>query len=155
VPFDVSDVFLVAECLSCDHDEIPLDYWGKTHQGRWRSAVSRAYYSVFLELKKIVRTERPGFRIPKEGVHETMRDALDATRGVTEGFRGAFLTLRRKREDADYNLDQMYAVEAATDAIDSAEILLDQIDLWSLELRSEFGLTYQTTAANRPPRLRR
>jgi uncharacterized protein (UPF0332 family) len=75
--------------------------------GRWRSAVSRAYYSAFLALKDRLIAARPTDfpkEFPEKDVHRKLGAAIKAVLGSAPGSIADRLSrLSRARNDADYD----------------------------------------------------
>lgn len=81
--------------------------WTSCQPGRWRSAISRAYYSVFLALKERLIAARPvefSRRFPRVDVHRKVRKAVGNVLGTAPGsLANALRALSERRTDADYD----------------------------------------------------
>jgi hypothetical protein len=79
---------------------------GATAEARERSAISRYYYSAFLETRDQLKTKR-GFSFPPNKAHDAVVKALQYAPGDAEDLRAAGRILRdlkKLREIADYDL---------------------------------------------------
>jgi len=105
VPLTPTDHYAyVANELCEEFDDYPE--WMSCQDGRWRSAISRAYYSVFLALKERLIAARPTEfpkRFPRVDVHSKVRKAVGAVLGTAPGsLATALRELAERRTDADY-----------------------------------------------------
>jgi uncharacterized protein (UPF0332 family) len=108
--------------------EAEVAEWNGCENARFRAAVSRAYYAVFLEVKYRVIDLRPEWRhspakFPKVKIHGIVEKALQAVN------RGQLLSrnyrqLSDSRKDADYNWSSAYRRERAEVELNVARTLL-------------------------------
>lgn len=96
----------VAEELVVEFDDDAPE-WNACQMGRWRSAISRAYYSVFLAFKqRLIEARRGDFpkSFPRVDVHRKLRQAVGNVLGTGPGSLSSTLReLSEKRTDADYD----------------------------------------------------
>lgn len=81
---------------------------GGSTEGEWRSAVSRAYYAAFHEARQLLSDL--GFQVPRgDQAHAYLWMRLSNCGNPQVESAGVDLnTLRRKRNRADYDLDQPF-----------------------------------------------
>lgn len=115
--------------------------WTACRKGRWRSAISRAYYSVFLALKARLIEARPTEfprDFPRADVHKKVREAVGLVLGKAPGSLAYMLReLSEARTAADYewwdgtkvleadvrmNLDRAERLCGVIDKIDAAQM---------------------------------
>lgn len=102
-----------------------------THQnppsGSLRSAVSRGYYAVFLTIKQEVTSR--SFTFPRHGAHGALLGALKATNdNHAIRLEKKISRLRRKREDADYELTRGdFEATEVGDIIERCRVLCDEL----------------------------
>ncbi|MDB4949630.1 MAG: hypothetical protein JWM27_2279 [Gemmatimonadetes bacterium] len=113
-PTEADNFFHVADALLDELDGSPAEVaeWEACANARYRAAISRAYYAVFLEIKYGVlplRDEwlRASQTFPRHQVH---RRFVDAIRAVPDGHRLArdLNQLSKSRNAADYVWDAPY-----------------------------------------------
>ena len=94
-------------------------------QGPMRTAVSRAYYGAFLEVREVLRPFRGKVRLDGYGSHKCVRDLLNNC-GVerSKEIHDQLADLYKQREDADYELKATinartvhFCIRAATEII--------------------------------------
>lgn len=144
---DATDNFNVVAGLLIDAfehlDEEEFDaLWERAGNSRVRSAVSRAYYSVFLALKYRLsrfRAEWPR-NFPRNAVHAKVQRALSGALGVSHALTGNFKQMERARSFADYDWTHPSRLGEARSAIQVARESLTYIDqLTDDELRKLAG----------------
>lgn len=127
------------------------DLWRDIEEARCRSAVSRAYYSLFLHLKERIEPARRDFSFPKDGIHTVLRLALEEELGSGHPLVQAIKRLWFNRKNCDYeceprqtnpgaaggHLDDALDAIHATDALTSQQLadLARQIKVEHAELR--------------------
>jgi uncharacterized protein (UPF0332 family) len=124
---DPSDVQLLAEHLSAHLDQLEASDWQACEDARLRSAMSRSYYSVFLQIKQRVWEYDRTFDFPKHKVHAKVAWAF---RAIAPRRAGEMAKLLTKRNDADYTLAGQYDAIKAEDATDSALRCLEAVKAW-------------------------
>ena len=101
--------------------------WDGMPEARRRSAVNRAYYSLFLFVKTRLEGARRGFKLPRVAVHTKVRRALEDELGhghlITQGFRD----LQRDRATADYDLTPTFTDSEAEDLITTSLDTMDAV----------------------------
>ena len=119
---DPTDVYHVADQLPLQKNEIDEDTWADCESARYRSTVSRAYYSVFLNLKAVLieSNKLPG-PFPESGVHGKLHRALKNSIGPTHALTKKLDKLRTLRTNADYDLDMDIDLELAETCVDDAD----------------------------------
>jgi hypothetical protein len=125
------DNFLhVATALLDDVEGTPAEVaeWAGCENARCRTAVSRAYYAVFLKVKYRVLSLRPEWRrspqsFPRFRVHGILANAIQAARSgkaLSQDLR----QLSAARKDADYDWNSVYRRDDAEVELDLARTLL-------------------------------
>jgi uncharacterized protein (UPF0332 family) len=107
-----SEYFQLARLLS--------DRNGPYPNGGQRSAISRAYYSAYLEARDRL-VESAGLKIPKKAAHETVWQALVYAEEPLKTTGRLLRDLKGLREAADYNTDDNSILSATTEALQIAE----------------------------------
>jgi uncharacterized protein (UPF0332 family) len=99
---------------------------GGPHEGHWRSAVSRAYYSAFHAARALLR--RCGFHVPRDDkAHAYLRMRLTNGGHPDVEQAGIWLDdLRTVRNQADYAIDAPFD---HTDAVDRVQRAADVVRL--------------------------
>jgi uncharacterized protein (UPF0332 family) len=121
----------VAECLLETHTgEVTSedDLWKCCEIARYRAAVSRAYYAVFQQLKRRVAPARLGWRFPEHNVHAKVRRAVEEVLGTNHYLATTLLSLLRKRNRADYDLEHSFSRSEAESLLDDAHDAIDVIE---------------------------
>jgi len=98
-------------------------------EARYRSAIGRAYYAVFLRARFIVERDGGRVRGAGENSHNDVWDFLEADtggNGISLCLQGK--RLKQKRQQADYRLDLTVRISDANRAIVDAEQLLADLD---------------------------
>lgn len=105
------------------------DDWTACSESRSRSAVSRAYYAVFRELKRELIQARESWVFPQVDAHRKLRIAVQEVLGSTHPLTNHLKVLVRERVKADYDLGKAaITVAEAVDLVDKADLALEQID---------------------------
>ena len=87
--------------LSKELKDIGNSFCGEQREASWRTAVSRAYFSVFNIAKEFLR--KMGIDVPERGAHGIVRNKFQNSRNLLEQFIGDHLEkLIEKRIKADY-----------------------------------------------------
>ncbi len=102
--------------------------WVGCENARYRAAISRAYYAVFLDMKYRVIGLRPEWRhspqsFPKIRVHDILASAIRAAR-FGSALSHDMRQLSTARKHADYEWDARYRRERAEKNLDLAQQLL-------------------------------
>lgn len=108
------------------------------NEAAYRSAISRAYYACFLEIRKAAfdnyrqaMRRGGGSNIKKENDirHENLGYYLkNSSNERVRELGNNLVGLKDSRKDADYIMSSAILIEDADDAIDEARALLDDID---------------------------
>jgi len=93
------------------------------HEGDWRSAVSRAYYSVFLTLRQpLEKVFGPGL------LHEkVIKELQSSTNPDIRSLGDQLRSFKRQRADADYDMEREIREQQADDALSTATLLFQAI----------------------------
>jgi hypothetical protein len=132
-PTDKDNFLRVATALLDDVEGTAAEVaeWAGCENARFRAAVSRAYYTVLLEVKYRVIDLRPEWRqspesFPRNRIHGILADAIRAARSGYTLSRG-LRQLSTSRKDADYVWDSVYRRETAERELDLAHKLLREL----------------------------
>lgn len=121
---DHLDVLNVANLLHFEHAYLESEDWEDCGEARYRSSVSRAFYSLFHRLRaRLMVTGRFPAGFPEGGAHGKIKKALRVK------LRGSQLTTRYialcdERDLADYDLSEEFTSSRAESACDEAEALV-------------------------------
>jgi hypothetical protein len=107
-----TEYFEVAKLLSGRDEPFP--------NGRQRSAISRAYYSAYLEARDRL-IEFAGLKIPKRAAHETVWQALLYAEEPLKTTGRLLRDLKGFREAADYDTHDDSILTATAEALRIAE----------------------------------
>ena len=126
---DPSMVLLIADILPCEHGELVADDWRDTADARFRSSVSRAYYSVFHSLRaRLLSVGNFPMGFPEGGVHGKLKKALQDVLGRNDRLTRSFKSICEDRDRADYDPGATIDREMAESVCDAAEKATDWID---------------------------
>jgi len=111
--------------------EAEIAEWNGCENARFRAAISRAYYAVFLEVKYRVIGLRPEWRhslenFPRAKVHGIVEKALRAARRgqlLSRNFR----QLSDSRKNADYDWSSLYRRDMAEAELNVARTLFHEL----------------------------
>ena len=104
-------------------------------EAAYRSAVSRAYYACFLEMRQVTfdncddeARRKAGIRHVRGIRHEPLQRYLknSSCRNIQQ-LGEDLASLHGNRQDADYNMVQSLTADDSQDAIDDAQALLDAL----------------------------
>lgn len=94
---------------------------GPYPQGRQRSAISRSYYSAFLEAREKLE-QLPHIRVPRKSAHDAVTKAfLWADADLNKRIGRLLRDLKMMRERADYDLEPDVADGDAAEALRIAQ----------------------------------
>lgn len=126
---DPDDVLGVADDLAKDYPELDAADWESSDDARYRSSVSRAYYAVFLHIKK--RLADVGYTVPGDNAHNRVRMAFDKALGHKHKIPLNLKSLMATRKDADYDLEGDFSRSFAESRCDASQDLIDLIEALS------------------------
>jgi hypothetical protein len=138
------DFRVVADYLLAEDPDGDPD-WRDCANSRARSAVSRAYYAVFLHLKYALIDADDTWRrrptsFPSVGVHGLLSSALRTVLSESNSLVKSFEQLRLARAPADYEWERSYSIASAEGLRDVADEAIVGINaLTRLELRQLVG----------------
>lgn len=147
-------VWDVADLLATQQPGDDMERWLDRSAYRYRSSVSRAYYSLFHALRELAETERRGFKLAEDECHAIVRDALDASQDLAGDVYQAFKDLRMARRKADYDPAEPHQVETAQDALTKADTALEIIGKWDATTRGRVAMEMAQAQARRGSRRR-
>lgn len=146
---DVRDYPDIAEALLEVAASVPPDpaRWDEAEDARFRSAVNRAYYGLFVYLKVKLEPARKGWTFPERGVHRHLRLALGEALGWTHPVYQAVVLLQRERSRADYEPDVSFSLSEVEGLIDTCNsALCDVQGLSEAELTSTANELFDSVA---------
>lgn len=111
-----------------DYVELAEDLLNETEESCYRTSVSRAYYGVFCTARN-----KKGYQNYQakwgENIHRIVIDVYKNSPDRSEKNIGRILdSLRRSRNDADYNENKLINKDYAKRAVGSAKIILTSLD---------------------------
>lgn len=125
---DPNSLLDVAVCLCAPAvSDIDAQQWGDCEDARLRSAAGRAYYAVFLLLKRRLVTARKWSQFPEHKVHWKIRRAVEMVVTAGHMLPQAMKQLHIERGDADYELGDSLHRARAEDRVDLAADAADAI----------------------------
>lgn len=92
-------------------------------EGKYRDAVSRAYYAMFYAAKAVILLKNYKYRDPKthKGVKTLLSKYFIQTKEIEQTFGKMFSTVERARTDADYKETVKITKEDARKAVELTE----------------------------------
>lgn len=129
--FVADDFASVADLVRLALGKIDPATWDDCEAARARTAVSRAYYAVFLQLKGKLLGARTWTEFPRKDVHRKLTDALTAALGGSHKLVLLYRPLLNKRKLADYDAGREILPVTAESMATSAWTALDEIDALS------------------------
>jgi hypothetical protein len=121
-PLSVEDFSNLADFLLESAATVPSNHagWDDAENARFRSAVNRVYYGLFIYLKFKVEPTRHAWTFPQRSVHRHLRLALQNVLQSTHPLVQAVKLLQRERGKADYELRHSLRLDEVEDLIDAA-----------------------------------
>lgn len=94
------------------------------NETRFRTSISRAYYAAHLFSRK--KLELKGCNISKEGTAH--QEVINLLKKENPHIGYMLLNLKRKRKEADYNLNLKFNEYQTKIIIEEAEIIIDEVN---------------------------
>ena len=127
--FDPEDFAQVSHALQCEYQELEPGFWREMEPGRFRSAASRAYYAVFLQLKFRIQKARLWTQFPRTRVHTKLKGVLSDKLEDSHPLPGYFRKLLIARTTADYDAAaKAFTASEVDDLVDASFNAMEEID---------------------------
>jgi len=144
-PFSPPDFVGVADSiLSAERgDDAAAQEWNRIADARARTAISRAYYAIFLRFKEHLRGKRVGWKFPEKAPHTILLLSVGRVLGQGSQLTLGLRRLLDQRGDSDYDLGVSKNVRTAGRLVDEAEDLIPLVDELPEETLAELAFEMQ------------
>jgi hypothetical protein len=120
MPVLPADIYYLAQSLAKKDDEASK-----------RSALSRAYYAIFLHSRDFIQKHQPVYT--DIGSHKAVTDALKSTKNVhLIAASDRLKQIKVFRHHADYDIDKPFNIAHLEDVFDAYDEIIEQIKLSDL-----------------------